>query len=127
MKRLIGMMERGWVPDLVVRAGIRALDRQRLRLERKSTPAEQLQAKMDLVQQLRRSPVAVATDKANEQHYEMPPAFMETALGRRLKYSCCYWPDGVTSLDAAEEAALEQVCARAEIADGMEVLDLGYG
>ena len=127
MKRLISMMERGWVPDSLVRAGIRALDRRRLRLERRNSPAEQLQAKMELVQELRRSPVAVATDKANEQHYEMPPAFMEMALGRRLKYSCCYWPDGVTSLDAAEEAALEQVCARAGIADGMEVLDLGCG
>jgi cyclopropane-fatty-acyl-phospholipid synthase len=121
------MMERGWVPDALVRAGIRVLDRRRLRLERRSTPAEQLQAKMELVQQLRRSPVAVATDKANEQHYEMPPAFMEIALGRRLKYSCCYWPAGVTALDAAEKAALEQVCARAGIVDGMEVLDLGCG
>jgi len=127
MKRLIGVMERGWVPDLLVRAGIRALDRQRLRLERKDTPAEQLRAKMDLVRQLRGSPVAVATDKANEQHYEMPPAFMELALGPRLKYSCCYWPDGVVSLAGAEEAALEQVCERAGIADGMEVLELGCG
>jgi cyclopropane-fatty-acyl-phospholipid synthase len=127
MKRLIDMMERGWVPDLLVRAGIRALDRQRLRLERKSTPAEQLRAKMDLVQQLRRSPVAVATDKANEQHYEMPPGFMELALGPRLKYSCCYWADGVDSLAGAEEAALKQVCERAGIADGMEVLELGCG
>ncbi|MHC4517867.1 MAG: SAM-dependent methyltransferase, partial [Planctomycetota bacterium] len=127
MKRLISMTERGWVPDLLVRAGIRALDRQRLRLERKSTPAEQLRAKMDLVQQLRRSPVAVAADKANEQHYEMPPGFMELALGPRLKYSCCYWADGVDSLAGAEDAALEQVCERAGIADGMEVLELGCG
>ncbi len=127
MKRLISMMERGWVPDSLVRAGIRALDRRRLRLERRNSPADQLQAKMELVQELRRSPVAVATDKANEQHYEMPPAFMEMALGRRLKYSCCYWPAGVTSLDAAEEAALEQVCTRAGIVDGMEILDLGCG
>ena len=127
MRRLIDMMERGWVPDVLIRAGIRALDRKRLRLERKSAPAEQLLAKMELVQELRRSPVAVATDKANEQHYEMPPGFMEQALGPRLKYSCCYWPDGVASLERAEEVALEQVCERAEIADGMNILDLGCG
>ncbi|HSV99458.1 MAG TPA: hypothetical protein VLI39_04750 [Sedimentisphaerales bacterium] len=98
MKWLIDMMEQGRVPDFVIRAGIRALDRRRLRAERRSGPAEQLQAKMDLVRQLRESPVAVATDKANEQHYEMPPEFIERALGPRMKYSCCFWPDSVASL-----------------------------
>jgi cyclopropane-fatty-acyl-phospholipid synthase len=127
MEWLIDLMERGWVPDLLVRAGIRALDRRRLRLERKGSPAEQLQAKMDLVHHLQRSPVAVATDRANEEHYEMPPDFFEQVLGPHLKYSCCYWAGGVTSLAGAEKAALKQVCERAEIADGMEVLDLGCG
>jgi cyclopropane-fatty-acyl-phospholipid synthase len=127
MKWLIDMMEQGRVPDLVIRAGIRALDRRRLRAERRSGPAEQLQAKMDLVRQLRESPVAVATDKANEQHYEMPPELLQQVLGPRLKYSCCYWPPGVTSLAKAEEEALQQVCERAGIADGMEILDLGCG
>lgn len=127
MRCLIDMMERGWVPDSGIRAGIRALDKRRLRAERKATVAEQLQAKMDLVRHLRESPVAVETDKANEQHYEMPPAFMEQVLGPHLKYSCCYWPSGVGSLTESEKAALEQVCGRAEIADGMEVLDLGCG
>ncbi|MDI6451224.1 SAM-dependent methyltransferase [Anaerobaca lacustris] len=127
MKRLIDLMERGRIPDVLIRAGIRALDRRRLRMESRPNPAEQLQAKMDLVRQLRDSPVAVATDKANEQHYEMPPEFMEQVLGPRLKYSCCYWPDGVASLAQAEEASLEQICRRAGIADGMTVLDLGCG
>jgi len=127
MKWLIDIIEQGRVPDLVIRAGIRALDRRRLRAERRSGPAEQLQAKMDLVRQLRESPVAVATDKANEQHYEMPPEFLERALGPRMKYSCCCWPDSVASLAQAEEAALKQVCERTGIENGMEVLDLGCG
>jgi len=127
MNGLIDMMERRAIPDFAIRAGIRALDRRRLRAERRDSPAEQLQAKMDLVRQLRESPVAVATDKANEQHYEMPPEFLQQALGPRLKYSCCYWSPGVTSLADAEEAALLQVCERAGIEDGMEILDLGCG
>jgi len=127
MKWAIDMMERGRVPDLFIRMGIRALDRRRLRRERRTDPAAQLQAKMDFVRQLRRSPVAVATDKANEQHYELPPTFFEKVLGPHLKYSCGYWPSGVTSLADAERAALEQVCKRAQIADGMDILDLGCG
>jgi len=36
----------------------------------------------------------VATDAANEQHYELPPGFFTRVLGPRLKYSSCIWPDG---------------------------------
>jgi cyclopropane-fatty-acyl-phospholipid synthase len=76
---------------------------------------------------LRRSPIAVETRAANEQHYEVPPAFFQKVLGRRLKYSCCHWPSGVETLDAAEEAMLTLTAARSELADGMEILDLGCG
>jgi cyclopropane-fatty-acyl-phospholipid synthase len=76
---------------------------------------------------MRESPIALETDTANDQHYELPPAFFEIALGRHLKYSGCYWPEGIESLDAAEAAALEQTCERAGIRDGMRVLDLGCG
>ena len=76
---------------------------------------------------LRRSPIAVETQAANEQHYEVPPAFFEKVLGRRRKYSCCHWPPGVKTLDAAEEAMLALTAARAELADGMDILDLGCG
>ena len=53
--------------------------------------------------------------------------FFEIALGRHLKYSGCYWPEGTASLDAAEAAALEQTCERAGIQDVMSILDLGCG
>ena len=39
---------------------------------------------------------------ANRQHYELPPEFFRLVLGRQLKYSCCYWPDSVSTLDEAE-------------------------
>jgi len=38
-----------------------------------------------------------------------------------------YWPSGVGSLDRAEEAMLALTCERAELSDGMDVLDLGCG
>jgi cyclopropane-fatty-acyl-phospholipid synthase len=127
VKRLIEMAERGLLPDALIRRGIRMLNRERLRSEARSGPAERQAAKMRLIRELRTSPVAVETDKANEQHYELPPPFFERVLGPRLKYSCCYWPEGTEDLAAAEEAALAQVCQRAEVADGMDVLDLGCG
>ncbi len=50
--------------------------------------------------------MAIETDKANEQHYEVPAAFFRQVLGMHLKYSCCWYGDGVQDLDAAEEAML---------------------
>jgi cyclopropane-fatty-acyl-phospholipid synthase len=80
-----------------------------------------------LIKKLKQSPIAIHTDDANRQHYEVPPGFFQLVLGRWLKYSCCYWPEGVQTIDDAEEAMLQLTCGRARLEDGMEVLDLGCG
>jgi cyclopropane-fatty-acyl-phospholipid synthase len=80
-----------------------------------------------LIEKLKRSPIAIRTDDANRQHYEVPPEFFQLVLGKWLKYSCCYWPEGVETIDEAEEAMLHLTCERAGLENGMEVLDLGCG
>ena len=72
-------------------------------------------------------PIAIQTSAANDQHYEVDPAFFGLVLGPRRKYSGCFWPGGVETLADAEETMLELTCARAGIEDGMHVLDLGCG
>jgi cyclopropane-fatty-acyl-phospholipid synthase len=127
VKLLLDLAERGLIADPIMRLGIRALNRRRLVKEarrEKEGQGEHLQRFLD---DMRRSPIALATRSANEQHYEVPPAFFEKVLGRRLKYSCCLWPPGIETLDAAEEAMLALTAARAEVADGMDILDLGCG
>ena len=122
----IAMAERGLVPDGLIRAGIRKLLRRRLReeTERFADGGESYRA---FIEKLRESPIAVETDRANEQHYEIPARFFQRVLGRRLKYSGCYWPPGVETLDAAEEAMLDLTCERAGLEEGQEVLELGCG
>lgn len=44
---------------------------------------------MQFVQRLRRSPVAIETRAANEQHDEVPSEFFQRVLGMHLKYSSC--------------------------------------
>lgn len=127
MRLLLDLAERGFIPDLLVRLGIRTLNQRRLAKEARRERAGQGEKLQHFVDELRQSPIAVETLAAKEQHYEVPPAFFQTVLGRRLKYSCCLWPLGVETLDAAEEAMLALTAARAEIADGMEILDLGCG
>ncbi len=121
---LIDWCERGWLPDALTRVGIRRLSAQRLRDERADAPQ---QRKYALIEELRRSPIAIETAAANEQHYEVPPAFFQHCLGKRLKYSGCYYPTGSESLDQAEEAMLALYLQRGEFVDGMDVLELGCG
>ena len=73
------------------------------------------------------APIAYVPELANEQHYEVPPAFFDLVLGRHRKYSCCYWTDGTPSLDTAEAEALRISCEHAGIRDGQRILDLGCG
>lgn len=74
-----------------------------------------------------RGPIAVHTDAANEQHYEVPAAVFELVLGPRLKYSSALFEPDTTSLAAAEDAMLELTCRRAGIEDGQQILELGCG
>jgi cyclopropane fatty-acyl-phospholipid synthase-like methyltransferase len=76
---------------------------------------------------LRTSPIALHTDDANNQHYQVPSEFFETVLGKRLKYSCAYWSDETANLDDAEVRMLQLSCARARIENGQDILDLGCG
>ena len=118
----MGLAERGLLPDGLIRYGIRRLLKQRLVEE--TAQGDRSQA---LREQLSTGPIAVKTEHANRQHYEVPAVFYKHCLGHRLKYSGCYWPAGVSSLDEAEDAALAQVCERAELVDGMDILELGCG
>lgn len=120
-------MERDLIPDYLIRSRIRSLLRKRLADERKPTAAQQQQHLMDLVADLRKAPIAIATAEANEQHYEVPTAFFRYVMGRHMKYSCCYYAPGVVDLSEAEEKALDITCSRAGLQDGMEILELGCG
>ena len=117
----------GLVPDPLIRMGIRRLLAQRLKAEDPGSEAA-LEERLDAIEsELRESPVALETDAANEQHYEVPTEFFQRVLGPRLKYSSAYFPQPGSTLGQAEDAMLEKVAERAGIEDGQEILDLGCG
>ena len=118
-------VEQGWVPDSIVRSGIRSLCRQRMR-EIQIPKAQQSQHLGEFVRNMGEAPVAPLVHKANEQHYEVPAAFFQQVLGAQLKYSSAFW-DGVDTLDEAEVQALALSCEHADLKDGQEVLELGCG
>jgi cyclopropane-fatty-acyl-phospholipid synthase len=127
MKTLIRLADQGKLPDPLIRLGIKFLDYQRLAVEEKGGVEQQLQRKQRFIEQMRRSPIAIETDMANAQHYELPPDFFRQVLGAHMKYSGCYWPEQDHGLNDAEARSLELVGRRAELHDGLRVLELGCG
>jgi cyclopropane-fatty-acyl-phospholipid synthase len=125
--RGIGLVEAGLVPDAWVRMAIRRLLAKRVREITSGGPEAIEEANAAFHRERRESPIALVPDLANEQHYEVPPAFFERVLGPRLKYSCGLWTRGIYDLAGAESAMLALTCDRARLEDGMSVLDLGCG
>ena len=121
------LLEKNLIPDFLIRTGIRAMLANKLRIESRGGPDTQQKRLAAYVDGLRQSPIAVLTEKANEQHYEVPPQFFKLVLGSRLKYSSGYWPDKQTSFEQSEEAMLELYAGRAGLVNGQSVLDLGCG
>ena len=121
------LAEEGFLPDLLCRFGIRRLCRQTQALHQRGGPQERSKRLQAWIEEMDRSPVAMAPKVSNEQHYEVPSAFFEEVLGPHRKYSCGFWGDGVESLAEAEQAALEISCERAELGEGQRILELGCG
>jgi len=123
----IAFAEQGLLPDSLVRLGIRQLIKKRLREEYEHDPVQRDARYRQLLDSLRQSPIAIATDSANAQHYEVPTRFYRYALGKHMKYSSCYWDEQTETLDQAEARMLALTLERAELLDGQEILELGCG
>ena len=121
------LIARGLLPDWLIRQGIRRLLRARLRDESRGTAQARARAQQAFIEELKASPIAIDTEAANQQHYELPAPFYQLCLGRHLKYSSGLWAEGIATLDAAEQAMLRLTCERARIEDGQQILELGCG
>ncbi len=121
------LLEKDLLPDWVIRMGIRRLNRMRLRDETAANVEEQQEKFNLLLEKMRSGPIAVHTQDANDQHYELPPRFFQLVLGSHLKYSSAYWHNGTNNLDDAEKHMLELTMQRADLKDGQEILELGCG
>ncbi|CAA7261845.1 unnamed protein product [Cyclocybe aegerita] len=122
------LLDRGLVPDFILRRAIRMLCRQRLREIDAGSFEENHAAKMRWIEEVRaRKTIADVPEKANKQHYEVSTAFILSTLGPYGKYSSCLYPTGKETLAEAEKLMLESYCIKAQMKDGQDVLDLGCG
>ncbi|PLB47628.1 cyclopropane-fatty-acyl-phospholipid synthase-like protein [Aspergillus steynii IBT 23096] len=121
------IIDGGYLPRPILRVGIRKQLAQRSAEITAPSRGGAYEKKMKFVADLREMPIAIDTDAANSQHYEVRPGVLEHYLGPRLKYSCGLYPEASTTLAEAEEAMLESYVEKADIKDGMSVLDMGCG
>ena len=67
-----GALDAGYLPDFLVRRAIRYLCNQRLNEIAKATLEDAVDSKWDYIRGLKaREDIAIETEKANEQHYEV--------------------------------------------------------
>ena len=118
------LLNHNLVPDFLIRQKIRKLNDERLSIERGKFSSEYVEK---FIQDLKSLPIAIETKSANDQHYEVPAEFFKLCLGEHLKYSCCYWLNTNDNLNTAEENMLKLTCERADLIDGLSILELGCG
>jgi cyclopropane-fatty-acyl-phospholipid synthase len=121
------LAERGWLPDVLVRAGIRHLLRSRLHDIDAGDIAANAERAAQFIAQMNDAPIAPLPELANAQHYEVPARFFALCLGHQRKYSCCYWDADCHRLNEAEEKALALTAEHADLQNGQDILELGCG
>jgi len=121
--KIIGTAERVPLPDLIIRAAIQRL------CSRTATRLASSNAESDawFADEMAARAVTEYTDEANNQHSEVPAAFFARVLGPNRKYSSCFYKETKSTLQEAEEEALRQTVAHADLVDGQSILELGCG
>jgi cyclopropane-fatty-acyl-phospholipid synthase len=121
--RIIGTAERVPLPDLVIRTAVQRL------CSRTATRLAGGDAKSDALfaDEMAARAIAGYTDEARAPRHELPAAFFACVLGPSRKYSCCYYKEPETTLQEAEEEALRQTVAHADLTGAQSILELGCG
>ena len=71
---------------------------------------------------------SIGRDKrAVTHHYDVSNEFFALFLGPSMTYSCAYWRGGAETLEEAQVAKHELVCAKLGLTAGDRVLDVGCG
>ncbi|MCS0497723.1 cyclopropane-fatty-acyl-phospholipid synthase family protein [Ancylobacter sp. MQZ15Z-1] len=115
--------ERLPLPDSLTRLGIDML----VGRTRRALAAQPPGTERRFAEEMAARPIAEHPERANDQHYELPPEFFALTLGPHRKYSCCLYDKGAATLAEAELHALEETCAHAGLEDGQRILELGCG
>ena len=71
--------------------------------------------------------IAARSAELMDSHYNMPLEIFTHFLGPSMKYSMGLWETGAQNLEQAQQAMMEDLCAKAGMENGHTVLDIGCG
>ena len=71
--------------------------------------------------------IAESSSELMAAQYDQPLQIFEQFLGDSMKYSMGLWENGAGTLEAAQDAMMEDICEKMEIQDGQTILDIGCG
>lgn len=72
------------------------------------------------------SPGKFRAFEIGRRHYDIGNELFSLMLDKSMNYSCGYWKNADT-LEAAQEAKMDLICRKLQLAPGMRVLDIGCG
>jgi len=72
-------------------------------------------------------PLVEQTDRLMKVHYDQPLVLFENFLGPTMKYTMALYDRGAKTLEEAQRAMLDDVCAKVGLRDGESVLDIACG
>ncbi len=124
---LIRLSEKKLIPDFIIRQGIRNLLKKRIQSLVSNNSEKNIQNKIQFIEEMDSSSIALVPELANEQHYEIPEEFYNYCLGKHKKYSSCYWNEKTRNLDEAELLSLKLTAQHAQLINGLNILELGCG
>lgn len=121
------LIDRGLVPEIIIRKALRLGLRKYSARVRCLSDEDRDKVKRDFRLKSNFAPIAIDTETANEQHYEIPSQFFQNFLSSSMKYSGSVWDFNVTNLEVADSKTLDLYIDRADLQDGQNVLELGSG
>ena len=107
IKSGIQLAEKGYLPDFILKKAIKKILMSRLK-EISNERDIKADSKLDFFENLKNSPIAISTNDANEQHYEVPASFFRHVMSDNLKYSCCWYESETNDLRQAEINMIEK-------------------
>ncbi|WP_019882365.1 MULTISPECIES: cyclopropane-fatty-acyl-phospholipid synthase family protein [unclassified Methylophilus] len=123
----VKLAEQGWLPDALIRQGIRSLCKARLQLIT-DDDCELAQSRLiQCIEHIQLAEIAPLTEEAHAIHDQIPAAFYQYCLGMNRKYSSSFWLPDTRTLDEAEHLALAQICSLARLGGPLQILELGCG
>ena len=75
------LLSRGLIPDFLLRRGVRNQGKQRLLMMEKSNPVKEYN---EVLKEASSGDIAIHTDDANNQHYEVDSEFFQYCLGKNF-------------------------------------------